>query len=53
MLNCITKGEESSREIQRMEELNKILMAHEIKKNHFDTVYLAGTSFLLGFITLS
>ncbi|XP_021944283.2 inositol polyphosphate 5-phosphatase E-like [Folsomia candida] len=38
----LSAGEESSREIQRMEELNRILVAHEINKNRYDTVYLAG-----------
>lgn len=42
----LSAGEESSREIQRMEELNRILVAHEINKNRYDTVYLAGFNFI-------
>jgi endonuclease/exonuclease/phosphatase family metal-dependent hydrolase len=38
----LSAGEESSRETQRMEELHKILAAHEIKRNHYDTVFLFG-----------
>lgn len=38
----LSAGEESSRESQRMEELHRILTAHEIKKNQYDVVYLFG-----------
>jgi len=38
----LSAGEESSRETQRIEELHKILMAHEIKRNHYDVVYIFG-----------
>jgi hypothetical protein len=38
----LSAGEEGSREVQRVEELHKILLAHEIKRNHYDAVYIFG-----------